>query len=222
MSAAPLAQVPRIGLTGGIGSGKSSVARMLADLGAAVVDADAVAHSVTQAHGTAIAAVMAHFGPDYATPEGGLNRDAMRQLVFADASQRQVLEALLRPYILQAIADASAAALARTDITALVLDIPLLVENLAQWRPQLDAIVVVDCSKQTQVDRVLQRPSSSHWTVAQVEGVLAAQATRAQRLAAADWVLNNEAGTSWQQLREQAHAAWQQIQSQYGHSSQQP
>ena len=206
--------MPRIGLTGGIGSGKSTVAALLQELGAAVVDADAVARGVADTGGLAVPALYAAFGADFVSLESGLNRSAMRALVFQDPAARQRLEAVLRPFILQGIADAMAAAERRAGVQAVVLDIPLLVENLAQWRPYIDHLLVVDCPPEVQIARVLDRPSSAGWTRAQVEGAIAAQATRAQRLAAADFVLGNGAQTSLPDLSAQVQKVWVQIRPQ--------
>ncbi len=200
--------IPRIGLTGGIGSGKSTVAAILQNLGAAIVDADAIARGVADAGGSAVPALYAAFGAELVSLDTGLDRAAMRQRVFSDAGLRVQLEKLLRPFILQGIADAVDAAERRPGVRAVVLDIPLLVENLAQWRGQIDALWVVDCPPQLQIQRVLARPSSAGWTQPQIEGVLAAQATRAQRQAAADVLLDNGEGVSLADLRAQIEQAW--------------
>lgn len=204
----------RLGLTGGIGSGKSTVAAMLQDLGAVIVDADAIARGVADAGGSAVPALYAAFGAELVSLDAGLNRSAVRELVFQDPAARQQLEGILRPYILQGIAQAVAEAEQQAGAQAVVLDIPLLVENLAQWHPQIDGLLVVDCPPEVQIERVLARPSSAAWSRAQVEGVLAAQASRAQRLAAADWVLRNDATVSLPDLQQQVAQIWAQIQSQ--------
>lgn len=139
------ARIPRIGLTGGIGSGKSTVANILRDLGAAVVDADAIARSVSDQGGSAVPALLARYGAAFVTPAHGLNRPAMRDMVLKNPQARQELEHILRPYILQGIADAVELAEQQADTQAVVLDIPLLVENLEQWRPHIDTLWVVDC-----------------------------------------------------------------------------
>jgi dephospho-CoA kinase len=203
----------RIGLTGGIGSGKSTVAAQLQSLGAALVDADAIARSVADAGGGAVPALYAAYGAEFVDLQTGLNRNAMRELVFQQPQARQRLEALLRPYILQGIADAADAAERQPELPAMVLDIPLLVENLAQWRPHIDSLWVVDCQPEVQIARVLARPSSAGWTRAQVEGVLAAQASRTQRLAVADVLLNNGAGVSLPDLQRQVLAQWATMQA---------
>ncbi len=175
---------PCIGLTGGIGSGKSAVADMLREWGAAVIDADAVAHELTASGGEAIAAIRAAFGEAVITAEGALDRSRMRELAFADPAQRARLEAILHPLI-----GARLRALARTlPGPYVVLVVPLLVESLARWRGRVERIVVVDCSPELQVSRVMRR---SGLEAAQVRSILRAQATREQRLAAADEVIDN-------------------------------
>ena len=205
--------IPRIGLTGGIGSGKSTVAAMLRDLGAAIVDADAIARSVADAGGAALPALHTRYGAALVSLDSGLNRAAMRDLVFQNPTARQELEAVLRPFILQGIADAVQAAEQQAGVQAVVLDIPLLVENLAQWRPHIDTLWVVDCPSELQIARVLGRPSSQGWSREQVQGVLAAQASRAQRLAAADVVLDNGGDMTLSNLRRQVQQHWATMQA---------
>ena len=205
--------IPRIGLTGGIGSGKSTVAAMLRDLGAAIVDADAIARSVADAGGAALPALHTRYGAAFVSLDSGLNRAAMRDLVFQNPTARQELEAVLRPFILQGIADAVQAAEQQAGVQVVVLDIPLLVENLAQWRPHIDTLWVVDCPPELQIARVLGRPSSQGWSREQVQGVLAAQASRAQRLAAADVVLNNGGDMTLTNLRRQVQQHWATMQA---------
>lgn len=180
-----------VGLTGGIGSGKSTVAAMLREAGATVIDADAQAHALTRAGGAAMPAIAAAFGPALLTPEGALDRDRMRTLAFADAGAgadaKRRLEAILHPLISAAmLAEAQAATAARAPLV--VLDIPLLVES-GRWPARLDRVLLVDCRVQTQIERVLQRPG---WTRERVDAVLAAQASRPARRAAADAVLFND------------------------------
>lgn len=176
-----------MGLTGGIGSGKSTVARMLASLGAAIVDADANARSVTMAGGAAIAPIAAEFGAAFITPEGALDRDAMRALAYADSSAKKRLEAIIHPLVGLEAARQTREALAAGH-TCIVFDIPLLVES-GRWRRQLDRILVIDCTAQTQTARVVARSALEPDAVALI---IAAQATRAQRLAAADMVIFND------------------------------
>ncbi|MDR2327196.1 MAG: dephospho-CoA kinase [Acidovorax sp.] len=189
----------RLGLTGGIGSGKSTVGQMLAERGAAVLDADAISRSLTAAGGAAMPAIMARFGPHIAAPDGSLDRAAMRTLVFQDATARQALEAIVHPLVgssTEAHAQAAVAAGARL----LVFDIPLLVES-PRWPARLDQVLVVDCSETTQIERVMERNGLERQAV---QAIIAAQASRSRRRAAADWVIYNDKLTLTQ-LREQAH-----------------
>jgi dephospho-CoA kinase len=190
----------RIGLTGGIGSGKSTVARRLATLGALVVDTDALAHALTAPGGAAIAAIAQAFGADMIAADGAMDRAKMRALVFADPTQRQRLEAILHPMI----ASATRAQASRAGAwQAVVFDVPLLAES-GTWRTRVDRVLVVDASKATQVARVVQR---SGWTADAVERTIAQQATRAQRRAIADAVIVNDR-LSLAQLEAQVDAVW--------------
>jgi len=182
-----MAGVLRLGLTGGIGSGKSTVAAFLADLGAAVMDADAIARSVTAPGGPAIPLIRDTFGDEMITVEGALNRDRMRSLAFADASARKRLEAIIHPLVGQETwrqADAATAAGHR----CLVFDVPLLVES-AHWRARVDAVLVVDCTVPTQIQRVMAR---SQLDASAVQAIIAAQSPRLRRLQAADAVVFND------------------------------
>ena len=177
----------RLGLTGGVGSGKSTVAKMLVEHGATLIDADGISRATTAAGGTAIALIVAQFGSGAISADGSMNREAMRQRVFADRSIRQQLEAIIHPLVSTESARQTEAA-REVGCALLVLDIPLLVES-SRWRKQLDRVLVVDCEVTTQINRVMQR---SGWTKAMVENVIASQATRTQRLAAADLVIYND------------------------------
>lgn len=180
-------EIVRLGLTGGIGSGKSTVARMLASMGAAIIDADANARSVTAPGGLAIAPIAAEFGAAFITPEGALDRDAMRALAYADASAKKRLEAIIHPLVGEEAARQTKAAI-DAGHRCIVFDIPLLVES-GRWRQQLDRILVIDCTSPTQVARVVAR---SALTPDAVGSIIAAQASRAQRVAAADAVIFND------------------------------
>jgi dephospho-CoA kinase len=194
----PTPRTLRIGLTGGIGSGKSTVAQMLQARGAAVIDADAIARSVTAAHGAAMPAIAQTFGADFITPDGALDRERMRAHVFGQPQAKQALEAIIHPLVTQETQHHAQAALANGHRT-LVFDVPLLVESGPRWRPQVDLVLVVDCSEETQIQRVLTRNGLSRETV---QSIIAAQASRAQKLAAADWVIYNDHLTR-EALREQ-------------------
>jgi dephospho-CoA kinase len=189
----------RIGLTGGIGSGKSTVAQMWVDCGAHLVDTDAIAHTLTQPGGAAMPALAAAFGAAAVAADGSLDRTHMRQLAFADDTARERLEAILHPLIGQ---EAQAqAALARGG--TVVFDVPLLAES-AHWRQRVDRVLVVDCDEATQVRRVAQRPG---WTEAAARAVMARQASRAERRAVADAVIYND-GISLDELRRQVRVLW--------------
>ena len=177
----------RLGLTGGIASGKSTVAAALVILGAHHIDADAIARSVTAPNGPAIPALRDHFGPSIINEMGHVDRDKLRQLVFSDPHAKAALEAIVHPIVGQTIAQQALDA-KRQGAPCIVFDIPLLVES-GSWRQHLDRILVVDCSPQTQIDRVQQRNGLSSLDAAKI---LAAQAPRDQRLAAADTVLFND------------------------------
>lgn len=177
----------RLGVTGGIGSGKSTFAAMLQDCGATLIDADQIARSVTEPGGAAIAAIRAHFGDGYIDGQGALDRARMRSLVFTDASAKQRLEAIVHPLVGNAIAQATADA-ARAGHGLIVLDIPLLTES-ARWPRQLDAVLVVDCQEDTQIRRVQAR---SGLGVDAIRAIMATQSSRAARRAAADFVVYND------------------------------
>ena len=186
-----------VGLTGGIGSGKSTVAACLLEFGAAVIDADAISRELTAAGGAALPAIASAFGEGAIGGDGALDRTHMRELVFADPGARHRLEAILHPMI-SAETEQRAASAAASGIGLIVFDVPLLVES-GRWRQRVHRVLVVDCEEQTQIARVMQR---SGWPRGAVEAVLAQQATRAQRRAAADAVIHNE-GCSLEALRGQ-------------------
>jgi dephospho-CoA kinase len=186
----------RIGLTGGIGSGKSTVGQMLHERGAAVIDADAIARSVTAAHGAAMSAIAQTFGADFITPDGALNRERMRAHVFSHPEAKQALEAIIHPLVAQETQRQAQHAIANGHHT-LVFDVPLLVESGTRWRAQVDRVLVVDCLEETQIQRVMAR---NGWKREAVQAIISAQASRTQKLAAADWVIDNE-GISLDALR---------------------
>ncbi len=202
-STSPSSRTWRIGLTGGIGSGKSAVAGMLRELGAAVIDADAISRGLTAAGGAALPEIARQFGTHMIGADGALDRSAMRQLVFADPAARQRLEAIIHPLVGQQTAERAQAALAQ-GCRVLVHDVPLLVEAGERWRRQLDRVWVVDCEEATQRQRVMARSGLS---AAEVQAIIDQQARRQQRLACADGVIRNE-GLDLAALREQVQQAW--------------
>ncbi|GAB4088649.1 dephospho-CoA kinase [Hydrogenophaga soli] len=183
-----------VGLTGGIGSGKSTVAQWLLQQGARLVDADLIARSITAPQGSALAPIAQAFGSEMLLPDGGLNRSALRERVFNDPSARQQLENITHPMVAQEMAHA----IAQCPGGVVVLDIPLLVES-PRWRKRLDTVVVVDCTEQTQAHRVRLR---NGWPEETIQGVMQAQAPRSLRLAAADMVIHND-GQDLDALRQQ-------------------
>ncbi len=174
---------PTICLTGGIGSGKSSVAQLFAERGIEVIDADALAHELTAPGGAGIPAIRAEFGPDVIDPRGALDRDRMRRRVFSEPGARKRLEAILHPLI-RAESEQRQAAAASPYV---VLMIPLLVES-GDPRGRCDRVLVVDCPEEEQIRRVMLR---SRLARAEVEAIMATQTSRAARLAHADDVIDN-------------------------------
>lgn len=188
-----------VGLTGGVGSGKSSVAERFAALGAALVDTDVIAHRLTAANGAAMAAIAAAFGPTLVTADGSLDRAAMRDRVFKDSDARRRLEQILHPLIREEARRQVAAARA----PYVVLVVPLLVENLAAYRDAMARIAVVDCDEARQLERTARRPGV---TIEQARAILAAQSPRAARLAIADDIIDNRGSLGELQARvEQLH-----------------
>lgn len=180
-------QIPLIGLTGGIGSGKSVVAKRLAELGATVIDSDQIAHDITTPHGAAIAPIEASFGPDLLAADGSLDRSKMRRLVFNDPNALQLLEAITHPLIhAETLRQASQAH--ENGALYLVFMVPLLVES-DKWAKLVDHLVVVDCPEELQIARVMQR---SNLDRSEIEQIMGKQASRGDRLAAADTILLND------------------------------
>ncbi len=197
----PSTHVPlRIGLTGGIGSGKSSVAALLQAHGAVIVDTDAISRQLTLPGGIAIPALREAFGDTAIDDSGALDRDRMRRLVFDDADARHRLEAILHPLILT---ETEHAAAQHPAAPVIVFDVPLLIES-ASWLARVHRVLVVDCSERTQIERVMQR---SGWTEDRVRSVIAAQATRDQRRAVADDLIVND-GISPADLAGRVAALW--------------
>jgi dephospho-CoA kinase len=184
-----------VGLTGGIGSGKSAAAAEFERLGATVVDTDAIAHELTQSGGPAIAEIRKLFGPELIGPSGAMDRRKMRERVFADPAARQKLEGLLHPLI----REESGRRIARAPGPYVIHVVPLLVESPG-YRSRVDRVLVIDAPEEIQLERVRRRGLADD----EVRAIVASQATRAQRLAAADDVIENR-GTI-DALREQVAA----------------
>jgi dephospho-CoA kinase len=191
----------RIGLTGGIGSGKSTVLAMLRERGAAAIDADAISRATTAAGGAALPLVAQRFGPDFIAPDGALDRARMREHAYARPESRRELEQIIHPLVGEEIARQLEAALA-AGARCIAFDIPLLVET-GRWRAQVDRVLVVDCEPETQVQRVVARSGLSP---DEVRAIIAAQAPRALRLAAADVVVHND-GLTLEQLKHEVEQA---------------
>jgi dephospho-CoA kinase len=187
-----------VGLTGGIGSGKSFVADRFAAHGVPIVDTDAIAHRITAAHGVAMPAIAREFGASFVAADGSLDRARMRELVFSDETARRRLEAITHPLI-------------RTETERewqqaagpyVMVVVPLLIES-GIWKKRVDRVLVVDCSVDTQIERVMRRNAFSR---AQVLAIIARQATREARLAAADDVIVNDSGSGAANATNSAHA----------------
>ena len=185
-----------VGLTGGIGSGKSAAAEEFRRLGATVVDTDAIAHELTQPGGAAVPHVRALFGDAFVLPTGAMDRKRMRERVFADPAAKQALESLLHPMI----RDEAERRIAQASGAYVVYVVPLLIES-GDYRRRVDRVLVVDAPEALQVERVRSRSGLAE---REVRAIMATQVPRAERLAAADDVIDN-AGTL-DQLRGQAAA----------------
>lgn len=194
MGLAPRRRIRRIGLTGGIGSGKSTVAQALVAAGAQLVDTDAIARALTAPGGAALPALAQAFGPDILAADGALDRERMRAIAFGDAASKRRLEAVLHPLIgARAQTEAGAAG-----ERCVVFDVPLLTES-RHWRERVDRVLVVDCDEALQVQRVMQR---SGWSEDAVRRVIAQQAPRSTRRAIADAVIANQ-GLTLDELQSQ-------------------
>jgi dephospho-CoA kinase len=177
-----------VGVTGGIGSGKSSAAALFAELGAGIVDTDDIAHELTRPGGRAMPAIIAAFGPGIAAADGSLDRAAMRQLVFAEPAQRMVLEGILHPLIRAEARDR----VNRSATPYVMLVVPLLLET-GGYPDLVQRVLVIDCEESLQISRTMQR---SALTEQAVRAIMAAQLPRQQRLARADDVLLNSGDLS--------------------------
>jgi dephospho-CoA kinase len=189
-----------LGLTGGIGSGKSTVAQMLVGCGAMLVDTDAIARQLTLPGGAAMPALIEAFGPQALSADGALNREHMRQRVFSEPTSKARLEAILHPLIGHEAQRQAAQSAGRP----VVFDVPLLVAS-SHWRARVDRVLVIDCTADTQVRRVAQRAG---WDEAAARSVIAQQSPRAARRAIADAVIFNE-GLALPALQAEVLALWQ-------------
>ena len=193
----------KIGLTGGIGSGKSKVADFFASWGASIIDTDVIAHGLTAPGGAAIDAIRAEFGQAVIAADGSLDRKVMRELVFEDSGARVRLEAILHPMIGQV----TRAQAQRAQGCYLVFVVPLLIES-GRWRDKVDRICVVDCDPATQVARVKLRSGLTHEAI---ERIMSVQVGREARLAAADDIVLNDGDTTLDELEARSralHDAW--------------
>jgi dephospho-CoA kinase len=179
-----------VGLTGGIGSGKSTVAGMLRKLGAAIIDSDCISRELTAGGGGTMAQIRSEFGVSMVQPDGALNRQLMRELIYADPSARQRLEAIIHPLVMR-VSIEQAQSHVQQGLRCLVFDIPLLVES-GHWRRRLDRILVIDCRPDSQIQRVVSRSSLE---VDAVKKIMASQASRQHRLRAADDIIFNDSLT---------------------------
>jgi dephospho-CoA kinase len=176
-----------VGLTGGIGSGKSTVADLFAARGVPIVDTDAIAHRITGSQGIAMPAIREQFGPEFLAPDGSMDRARMRALVFSDDAARKRLESITHPLIRSETERESRAASG----PYVIVVVPLLVES-GTWKTRVDRVLDVDCSVETQIERVMRR---NGFTREQVLAIIARQAMRDARLAAADDIVVNDGAT---------------------------
>jgi len=193
-----------VGLTGGIGSGKSAIAERLASYGASIVDSDLIAHQITSTGGLAIEPIAERFGSEFIQTDGALDRKKMRVLVFEDLQSRKALEAITHPLIRAKAIEQALLAIERQALY-IVFVVPLLLES-SEWFQFIDHVVVADCSEAIQIQRVMER---NGLTRQEVESILQAQATRAERLAQADTVIENMG--SLEDLAEQVRLLHQKI-----------
>ena len=180
-------RIPLIGLTGGIGSGKTVVSDLLGSYGAGIIDTDKISHQITAPGGKAIRLITKAFGADFIDTQGALDRPKMRAVVFEDPSARQVLEQITHPLI-QEEAAKQAHEMANSGAPYLVFVVPLLIES-GFWIKLIDYLVVVDCLEEMQIQRVMHRNNMTH---SDVENILKAQTSRNTRIAAANAVIENQ------------------------------
>lgn len=196
----------RLGLTGGIGSGKSTVAEFFTRHRAVVIDADAISRATTASGGLAIAPIAEAFGPDFIGADGALDRARMRQASFSDPAARATLESIVHPLVAQESARREQRAM-DAGAPCIVFDVPLLVES-RRWRQRVDLVLVVDCLIKIQIIRVMARSGLAR---DEIERIISAQVSRNERLRAADIVIFN-AGPSKEQIADEVN----QIASRFG------
>jgi len=187
-SATPSTATPKklcVGLTGGIGCGKSTVANLFEELGAKIIDTDVIAHQLTQTKGKAIPMICSAFGSEFVKNDGALNRDKMRKFIFSDPAAKQRLEEILHPLILEQV-KAQLLQLHTSPYTIIV--VPLLLESPA-FQQLIQRILVVDCNENTQTDRVISRSSMSE---TEINRIITQQAPRAEQLQIADDIIHND------------------------------
>jgi dephospho-CoA kinase len=201
-----------IGLSGGIGSGKSTAARLREARGAVVLDADLFAHEMLAPGGAAVGAVLQRFGPGVAGPHGGIDRRRLRSLVFADPAARRDLEAITHPLIYAAMASRLGGTFEPD--TVVVVDAPLLVETGGRDRIGMQALVVVAAEQSQQIERVVARGGM---TAEEAAAVIAAQAPAERKLAAADYVLDNRGGL--EDLKAGVETLWAELLERFGSGS---
>lgn len=189
-----------IGLTGGMGSGKSTAAHILAQCHAHIIDADKAAHACTSPNGAAITQIRQTFGTQYIDANGAMRRDAMRTLVFQDAQAKQQLEAIIHPLVQHHMLSQAQAA-EQAGATLIVYDLPLLAES-SHWRKRLHQVWVIECDTETQIQRCMQRSALQR---TQIEAILQQQASHTQRRNIADAVIMNGANNNIEQLTERLH-----------------
>ncbi|MFF8282341.1 dephospho-CoA kinase [Streptomyces albus] len=197
----------KVGLTGGIGAGKSEVSRLLAEHGAVIVDADRIAREVVEPGTPGLAAVVAEFGEEVLAPDGSLDRPRLGSLVFADPDRLAALNAIVHPLVGERSAELEREAAAADENAVIVHDVPLLTEN--GLAPLYDTVVVVDASDETRLDRLVRLRGMAEQ---EARARMAAQATREERLAVADIVIDNDGPI--EELPPRVGAVWEQLSGQ--------
>lgn len=195
----------RLGLTGGIGAGKSTVSSILGQLGAVIIDADAISRELMSAGSVLLAQVVEAFGPQILTETGELNRPALARLIFADEDQRRVLNSMVHPAVRARSQELAEAAMAEPGFSGIIVeDIPLLTETGQASR--FDGVILVEADRQLRLDRLMQGRGMS---LAETQARMAAQASDEQRRAIASWVIDNSG--SLEETRRQVEDLWREL-----------